>query len=182
MVFHLDYDRRSDIDDSVGYWFIQPRGPEECRVYYSCVTKLRSWVPGPVYALLTKQALKQATSWVDFEAVKEWGVQKSSRQGGMRMPSPKDLARGLRERVGLVRLPEAPRLPQLQGGLGSWMRERQQRETKVGGAARAGATLTAAAAPLAFASQSQRRQAFAGGQRVLRMTRLNTGAKASKAS
>ena len=37
--------RRSDFDDSVGYWFVQPTGPEKCRVYYSCDTKLRGWVP-----------------------------------------------------------------------------------------------------------------------------------------
>jgi hypothetical protein len=71
MVFNLDYDRRSDLDDSVGYWFIQPKGREECRVYYSCVTKLRTWVPSPVYAIMTKLALKQATVWVDHESVKE---------------------------------------------------------------------------------------------------------------
>ena len=36
MVFNLDYDRRSDLDDSVGYWFAQPTGPASCRVFYSC--------------------------------------------------------------------------------------------------------------------------------------------------
>ena len=55
MVFNLDYDRRSDIDDSVGYWFAQPTGPTSCRVFYSCECKLRGWVPGPVYALMTMQ-------------------------------------------------------------------------------------------------------------------------------
>ena len=66
MTFHLDYDRRSDLDDSIGYWFLEPTGQEECRAYYSCVTRLRTWVPGPVYALLTKVALKQATIWLDY--------------------------------------------------------------------------------------------------------------------
>ena len=72
MVFHLDYDRRSDLDDSVGYWFAQPTGPASCRVYYSCECKLRGWVPGPVYNVLTKKALKQATTWVSTESLKEW--------------------------------------------------------------------------------------------------------------
>ena len=106
MTFQLDYDRRSDIDDSVGYWFVQPKGPEvrarssilfntlpkpfcvcvaisllqECRVYYSCVTKLRTWVPGPVYKLLTSAALRQATTWVDTESVKEWSAVKARRE------------------------------------------------------------------------------------------------------
>lgn len=72
MVFNLDYDRRSDLDDSVGYWFAQPTGPASCRVFYSCECKLRGWVPGPVYNVLTKKALKQATTWVSTEALKEW--------------------------------------------------------------------------------------------------------------
>lgn len=74
MVFNLDYDRRSDLDDSVGYWFAQPTGPTSCRVFYSCECKLRGWVPGPVYNVLTKQALKQATTWVSSEATKEWAL------------------------------------------------------------------------------------------------------------
>ena len=63
--------------------FIQPKGSEECRVYYSCVTKLRTWVPAPVYALLTKQALKQATAWVDAESVKEWTKRKDRQKGSI---------------------------------------------------------------------------------------------------
>jgi len=72
MVFNLDYDRRSDLDDSVGYWYAQPTSPTSCRIFYSCECKLRGWVPGPVYNVLTKQALKQATTWVSAEATKEW--------------------------------------------------------------------------------------------------------------
>ena len=71
---------RSDLDDSVGYWFVQPTGAEECRVYYACDTTLRGWVPGPVYNLLGKTALKQTTTWVNEEALKEWS--KLSRKGG----------------------------------------------------------------------------------------------------
>ena len=59
MVFHLDYDRRSDLDDTVGYWYVDPRGRAVCRVYYSCECKLRGWVPGPVYNMLTKEAVKK---------------------------------------------------------------------------------------------------------------------------
>lgn len=59
MVFHLDYSRRSDIDDSVGYWYVQPSGRASSRVYYSCECKLRGWVPGPVYNVLTKEALSK---------------------------------------------------------------------------------------------------------------------------
>mmetsp|Transcript_22822 Transcript_22822/g.69845 ORF Transcript_22822/g.69845 Transcript_22822/m.69845 type:complete len:168 (+) Transcript_22822:660-1163(+) len=72
VVWNLDYDRESDLDDSVGYWYVQPRSRESCRVYYSCDTKLRGWVPAPVYAILAKTAVKQATVWVNHESVAEW--------------------------------------------------------------------------------------------------------------
>ena len=38
-------------------------------MYYSCDTKLRGWVPPPVYVLLGKTALRQATTWVHKEAM-----------------------------------------------------------------------------------------------------------------
>mmetsp|Transcript_36319 Transcript_36319/g.77440 ORF Transcript_36319/g.77440 Transcript_36319/m.77440 type:complete len:282 (-) Transcript_36319:94-939(-) len=72
MVFHLDYDKRSDIDDSVGYWYVLPNGRANSRVYYSCECKLRGWVPGPVYTLMTKEAMRKATTWVSAESLKEW--------------------------------------------------------------------------------------------------------------
>mmetsp|Transcript_58517 Transcript_58517/g.96577 ORF Transcript_58517/g.96577 Transcript_58517/m.96577 type:complete len:303 (+) Transcript_58517:47-955(+) len=72
MTFHLDYDRRSDLDDSVGYWYVEPTGRATSRVFYSCECKLRGWVPGPVCKLLGKEAMKKATTWVAHESVKEW--------------------------------------------------------------------------------------------------------------
>ena len=77
MVFHLDYDRRSDLDDTVGYWYVDPHARAKCRVYYSCECKLRGWVPGPVYKLLTEQAVKKATTWVERESMKEYRAQKA---------------------------------------------------------------------------------------------------------
>ena len=59
MVFHLDYSRRSDLDDTVGYWYVDPKSRNSCRVYYSCECKLRGWVPGPVYNMMTKEAVKK---------------------------------------------------------------------------------------------------------------------------
>ena len=114
MVFYLDYDKRSDMDDSVGYWYLQPTGPERCRVYYSCVTRLRTWVPKPVYALLTKTALKQATVWIDHESVKEWEIEKARR---LEESNARRLAgglQGLRERARdqLEKLKKPP-IPQL---------------------------------------------------------------------
>eukprot|EP00965_Chrysotila_dentata_P220767 6191984-Pleurochrysis_carterae.AAC.1 len=46
--------RQSDLDDSVGYWYVLPQSNEACRVYYSCDTKLRGWVRAPT--LILRQA------------------------------------------------------------------------------------------------------------------------------
>ena len=78
MTFNLDYSKRSDIDDSVGYWYVQPSGRASSRVYYSCECKLRGWVPGPVYSMLTKEALGKATTWVSRESLSEWKRQQHS--------------------------------------------------------------------------------------------------------
>lgn len=77
MTFCLDYDRRSDLDDSVGYWYVEPTGRSTSRVFYSCECKLRGWVPPPVYNLLTKEALKKATVWVNDESLKEWRTRRA---------------------------------------------------------------------------------------------------------
>lgn len=74
MVFNLDYSKQSDLDDTVGYWYARPRSPTSCRIFYSTECKLRGWVPAPVYNILAKQALAQATTWVSREANKEWDL------------------------------------------------------------------------------------------------------------
>ena len=82
---------------------MQPKGAEECRVYYSCVTRLRTWVPGPVYALLTKAAIKQATVWLDHESLKEWEEEKIRRAAARRMRTPQQLMSGFRDQASAVR-------------------------------------------------------------------------------
>lgn len=51
-VFHLDYSRFSDLDDSVGYWHVEPRtaadGSDISRVTYSAALALRGWWPKAV--------------------------------------------------------------------------------------------------------------------------------------
>ena len=81
---------------------------EECRVYYSCVTKLRGWVPAPVYGMMTKAALKQTTSWLDVEAVKAWQHEKEAMEaaGGL-----DKLARRAREIARDMKMPMLPTLP-----------------------------------------------------------------------
>eukprot|EP00593_Proboscia_inermis_P014742 CAMPEP_0171299284 /NCGR_PEP_ID=MMETSP0816-20121228/8096_1 /TAXON_ID=420281 /ORGANISM="Proboscia inermis, Strain CCAP1064/1" /LENGTH=194 /DNA_ID=CAMNT_0011774967 /DNA_START=151 /DNA_END=735 /DNA_ORIENTATION=- len=69
-VWSLDYDKYSDFDDVAGHWHIEdhPKKTGCTRVFYACDIKLRGAVPGPVMNILTKSALKSATSWVKKES------------------------------------------------------------------------------------------------------------------
>lgn len=115
VTFHLDYDRESDLDDSVGYWYAEPTGRSSCRVYYSCETKLRTWVPGPVYNLLTKEALTKATTWVEREAVKEFRASRGPSFGGQALVT---LVANVRNSVASLELGERTKLA------GDWITER----------------------------------------------------------
>lgn len=112
MTFRLDYDRRSDLDDSVGYWYVEPRGSSACRVYYSCECQLRGWVPPPVLNILTKEALKKATTWVHTESVREWRSSRdfAHREALVRFVS--GVREGVREGLqsGFNKLPPTPPL------------------------------------------------------------------------
>jgi ribosome-associated toxin RatA of RatAB toxin-antitoxin module len=68
----LDYDRKSDLDDSVGYWRVSPLkdDPSKSRVEYSVDLKISGWVPGFIRNLLVNDGLKEATSWVRVQAEK----------------------------------------------------------------------------------------------------------------
>jgi len=104
MTFHLDYTKRSDLDDTVGYWYVEPTGRTTSRVYYSCECKLRGWVPGPVYNLLTKEALTKATTWVERESVRAFRESKSGFLGEAR----RKLVDGMREGLDNLKLPPPP--------------------------------------------------------------------------
>lgn len=62
----LDYDYRSDLDDSVGFWRVIPVQGEimKCNVIYSADLKLKGWVPSFIESSVVKRGLKQATQWV----------------------------------------------------------------------------------------------------------------------
>lgn len=117
MTFKLDYGKRSDIDDSVGYWYVEPTGRSSCRVFYSCECKLRGWVPGPVYNMLTKEALKKATTWVEREAVKEWRTSRAGVANGQLVR----LVSGVRDAVHGLKLPLTPVMP-----WDPWLAERKR--------------------------------------------------------
>lgn len=82
LTWTLDYDRKSDLDDSAGYWYCipHPDRPEVAtRVFYSVEVSMFAWVPQFVVDFMSKQALTDATGWVKKFSEKEVAV-KSDRQ------------------------------------------------------------------------------------------------------
>lgn len=68
----LDYSRKSELDDSVGFWYVakHPTKPNWTRLYYSVEIRVASWVPSFVENYLSKEGLVTATAWVKKEAEK----------------------------------------------------------------------------------------------------------------
>eukprot|EP00928_Gymnodinium_smaydae_P041883 TRINITY_DN28286_c0_g2_i1.p1 TRINITY_DN28286_c0_g2~~TRINITY_DN28286_c0_g2_i1.p1 ORF type:complete len:347 (+),score=45.41 TRINITY_DN28286_c0_g2_i1:74-1042(+) len=70
LLFHLDYDRRSDFSDMQGKWFLEahPTKPGWTRVHYQCDLLLFGYAPRMVKSLLTTQGLESAIGWVKRES------------------------------------------------------------------------------------------------------------------
>jgi len=67
LIWTLDYDRKSDFDDSVGFWYVLPHSEQpdsKSCVFYSVEGSMFSWVPGFVVDFMSRQALTDATEWV----------------------------------------------------------------------------------------------------------------------
>jgi hypothetical protein len=72
LTWTLDYSKESDLDDSVGFWYVMPLKdkPGWSRLYYSVDVKLKGWVPGFLKNMITKSGLNKATAWVKRESEK----------------------------------------------------------------------------------------------------------------
>lgn len=66
----LDYSRESDLDESVGYWYVEPHPEKEgwSRLYYSIDMRTRGWMPGFIRNMVAARGLRDATSWVKRES------------------------------------------------------------------------------------------------------------------
>jgi ribosome-associated toxin RatA of RatAB toxin-antitoxin module len=95
MTFHLDYDRCSELSDTVGYWYVEKLADGWCRVYYSTESQLPRFIPGFAKDMLTKLASKRSTSWVEKQCNLVTGyvggaaARVSRKRGLLRRPSPK---------------------------------------------------------------------------------------------
>jgi hypothetical protein len=80
MTWTLDYSKKSDFDDSAGYWYVvkHPDRPDHTRLFYSVEVSMFPWVPQFVMDFMSKQALTDATGWVKKVSELEYAKQ----QGG----------------------------------------------------------------------------------------------------
>lgn len=72
MLWTLDYDRKSDFDDCVGAWYVEPH-PEKAgwsRAWFSSDLKLNSPIPGFLMKSVKKKGIKDAVTWVKRESEK----------------------------------------------------------------------------------------------------------------
>ena len=74
LTWTLDYSRRSDFDDSVGYWYVVPHPdlPNWSRVYYSVSVSMYDWVPKVAVNFMSTKALTDATGWVKKFSEERW--------------------------------------------------------------------------------------------------------------
>jgi len=70
MTWTLDYDRESDVGDSVGFWKLDKVG-DKTKVVYSADLKTKGWVPGFIRSLLVDNGLNTATQWLKKESEKQ---------------------------------------------------------------------------------------------------------------
>jgi len=70
LTWTLDYSKKSELDDVVGYWFVEPHPtrPGWTRLYYSVDIRVKGWVPHFIEELVREQGLTRATQWVKREA------------------------------------------------------------------------------------------------------------------
>lgn len=64
LTWTLDYTKKSDFDDSCGFWYVVPLSEEKSRVYYSLGISMFDWVPKFVVEFMSSKGLTDATGWV----------------------------------------------------------------------------------------------------------------------
>lgn len=66
MTWTLDYNQKSDLDDSTGYWYVvpHPENPLHSRVHYSTDVSISPWIRRFAGDSINKKALGDAVAWV----------------------------------------------------------------------------------------------------------------------
>lgn len=75
----LDYSRLSDLDESIGFWRVNPveGNPHQAIVFYSVDVHMKG-IASLIKGLLERKGLREATQWVKIEAEKLESAEKGS--------------------------------------------------------------------------------------------------------
>lgn len=70
----LDYDRRSDLDDSVGFWRVEPvkGNADRSNVFYSATVRYRGWAPWWIMRMFVEGTLAETADWVKAYSEERW--------------------------------------------------------------------------------------------------------------
>jgi hypothetical protein len=70
----LDYDHRSDLDDSVGFWRVEPvaGNATRSRVFYSAKVLYKGWAPAWLRRIFAEGALAETAAWVGKHSETRW--------------------------------------------------------------------------------------------------------------
>jgi len=86
MTWALDYSRRSDIYDSVGYWYVEPRdGGSSSRVFYTTDALLPPWIPGAIKNAFANRAMRRNVAKLE-PACKEVMARREKKGLGFKLP------------------------------------------------------------------------------------------------
>ena len=102
MTWHLDYTKKNDLFDSVGYWYVEAQ-PWGSRVYYTQDSLLPAWIPAPVRKKFTMVAMRSATDTLEPECLKE--LEKQTRGSKFGLPTFGNLPKVNFPRMSQLKLP-----------------------------------------------------------------------------
>eukprot|EP00557_Chaetoceros_sp_GSL56_P010477 CAMPEP_0176481150 /NCGR_PEP_ID=MMETSP0200_2-20121128/2662_1 /TAXON_ID=947934 /ORGANISM="Chaetoceros sp., Strain GSL56" /LENGTH=312 /DNA_ID=CAMNT_0017877327 /DNA_START=99 /DNA_END=1033 /DNA_ORIENTATION=- len=78
LTWTLDYSKKSDFNDSCGFWFVipHPEDDQRTRLFYSVEVCMFDWVPKFVVDFMSTKALTDATAWVKKYSEMEYQKQR----------------------------------------------------------------------------------------------------------
>jgi len=82
LTWTLDYSKKSDFNDSCGFWFVipHPEDDKKTRLFYSVDVRMFDWVPKFVVDFMSTKALTDATAWVKKFSEMEFSKQRAKQQ------------------------------------------------------------------------------------------------------
>lgn len=87
--WHLDYSKRSDLDDSVGFWRVTAGDADGTAIVeYSADVKPMSWAPGFFAAIINDKALHAVPAWVRQYSEAAEKAEKAAPKSPTTTPSP----------------------------------------------------------------------------------------------